>query len=237
MRRNKNDEDGNGRLVRPRRPRAPLGTLFRGLGVLAALAGGAWAFHHYHPEQFGKIFSLPGQNPLLSRQARDARWLGPPTPTPTHNALLNTLAVRLLTLRPISDTSVHGLGFPGEEADLEVSFTNGSNHPVIVGVGLYINTACHSLALSTFSSPSIPTLLPSQDSVWNVAHHLKGGANNPGNLYLALGPSQTKTGWMGVVYLTSCGVNQLVLTDNRSAVFPGGVTRTFPFPKLGPPMG
>ena len=237
MPRNENhvyDEDGNDLLAQ--KPRRPLGTLFAGLGVLAALAAGGWAFHHYRPQQFGKIFSLPGQNPVLSRQARDARWLGPPTPTAAHNALLNAVAVRLLQLRPIPDTSVNGLKVSGVAADLEVSFTNTSNRSITLGVGLYFNTACHNLSLLTFSLPYMPEMLPSQDSVWSVAHHLSGGVNNPANLYLALAPHQTKTGWMGVDDLTSCGINQLILTDNRSTVFPGGVTQAFPFPSAGPPM-
>lgn len=240
MPRNENhvyDEDGNDLLAQ--KPRRPLGTLFAGLGVLAALAAGGWAFHHYRPQQFGKIFSLPGQNPVLTSHGP---WSGPATPTPAHNAMLNALTVRLLQTRPVPDSSIGGYGVPSGAADLEVRFTNRSGHSLAVSASLYFETVCSREPMTKFFSlPFMPALLPRQDSIWNVAHYLAGGAGNPGNLYLAMAPHQTKTGWMEVAYVGSayahsCGVNELILTDNTSTIFTGGVTRTFPFPKPGPPM-
>lgn len=236
MPRNENhvyDEDGNDLLAQ--KPRRPLGTLFAGLGVLAALAAGGWAFHHYRPQQFGKIFSLPGQNPVIRRMDAEERWLIP-SPSPAHNALLNALAISILQVRPIPGSSVSGPGVPGEEADIQVRVSNGSGRPVAASAALYFSTTCRKSGVFGGIPPWMPALLPARDSVWSVAHHLPGGATNPGNLYISLGPHQTKTGWMRGEYIPSCNVNQLVLRDTSGEIVPGGLSRTFPFPKIGPPM-
>ena len=229
------DEDGNDLLARQRRPRGPLGTFLGGLGVLAALAGGAWAFHHYHPQQFGKIFSLPGQNPVIQRKDAEERWLYS-TPSPARNAKLNALGVVVLQVRPLAGTS--GGGTPGiEPADLKLRFTNPTDHALQMGVGLYFATSC-----KTFFRRQIgdtlgePTWLPATDTIWNLAHHLPGGAQNPGNLYLALGPHQTKVGWAGIAYMTDCGSHphDLVISDSSQISLGTSVTRRFLLPPLGP---
>lgn len=233
------DEEGNDLLARTRRPRRPLGTLFGGLGVLAALAGGAWAFHHYNPQQFGKVFSLPGQNPVLKSQSQ--AW---PTVTPAHNAMLNALSVKILQMRPLpkpyADLRPVNPGHPLTMAsgNLEVRITNNSSVAMRIGAVLYVSTACAPLLEADDGvSPFTPTFLPPQDSIWSVDHLTSGGSSNSTNLFLALAPRQTKTGWMGVFYFPNCHAHPslLVFSDATLQRY-GGVTRVFRFPPLGAPV-
>ena len=240
MPRNRYDNDGNDRPARPRRPRGPLGPLFGGLAVLAALAVGGWAFHHYHPEQFGKIFSLPGQNPVIQRKDAEERWLYV-TPSPARNAKINALVVTVLQLRPLAGQTVttSGGGPPLEMADMQVQFRNPTNHVIDMGSALYFATSCDTLSgHQSGYTLGTPTWLPATDTMWSVSHNLPGGTQNPGNLYLALNPHQTKVGWAGIFYTTRCvhHLPDLVISDSAPLTIGQSVTRKFELPPLGPPI-